>query len=133
MNYHVWPPTLKRSCSCFRFYFFLLKKIWKKAHNMVSLMLDPRFKAFCLGSSFIGHEQGKAILKNMTKNLCFLCILNVFIICIHWLNFEKDVVEQRVEEDRSLDIFEMTTSTIEPVRNLVNRELLIFRHYQVDF
>jgi hypothetical protein len=100
---------------------------------MVSLMLDPRFKAFCLGSSFIGHEQGKAILKNMTKNLCFLCILNVFIICIHWLNFEKDVVEQRVEEDRSLDIFEMTTSTIEPVRNLVNRELLIFRHYQVDF
>jgi len=34
-----------------------------KAHNMFSLMLDPRLKTFCLVSSLIGHEQGKAIVE----------------------------------------------------------------------
>jgi hypothetical protein len=32
----------------------------------------------------------------------------------------------------SLDIFEMTTNTSDPTMELVNRELLIFKHYQVD-
>jgi len=48
------------------------------------------------------------------------------------IEFERDVVDQRVEEDRNLDIFEMTTNTSEPTTELVNRELLIFKHYQVD-
>jgi len=48
------------------------------------------------------------------------------------IEFERDVVDQRVEEDRNLDIFEMTTNTREPTTELVNRELLIFKHYQVD-
>jgi hypothetical protein len=43
--------------------------------------------------------------------------------------FERSVVDQRVKKDMSLDIFEMTTNTIEPTIKLVNRELLIFRHY----
>jgi hypothetical protein len=30
---------------------------------MFSLMLDPRLKYRCLMSSFIGHEQGKAIVE----------------------------------------------------------------------
>ncbi len=50
----------------------------------------------------------------------------------HLHQFERDVVDQRVEEDRSLDLFEMTTNTSELVKELVNRELLIFKHYQVD-
>jgi hypothetical protein len=33
---------------------------------------------------------------------------------------KRDVVEQRVQEDRSLDIFEMTTSTSELVTELEN-------------
>jgi len=44
------------------------------------------FKNIPLMSSLIGHE--KQLLKNMTKNLCFLCFLNVIIICIHWFNFK---------------------------------------------
>jgi len=46
---------------------------------------------------------------------------------------ERGVVEQKVEEDRNLNIFEMTTNISELVTNLVNRKLLVFRHYQVDF
>jgi len=45
---------------------------------------------------------------------------------------ERGVVDQRVEEDKSLDIFEMITSTSGPTMELVNRELLIFKCYQVD-
>jgi hypothetical protein len=37
-----------------------------------------------------------------------------------------------VEKDKSLDIFEMIANTSEPTTKLVNRELLIFKHYQVD-
>jgi hypothetical protein len=45
---------------------------------------------------------------------------------------KRHVVEQEVEEDKSLDIFEMTISTSEPTIELVNKQLLIFRHYPVD-
>jgi hypothetical protein len=48
------------------------------------------------------------------------------------VEFKMDVVEQRVEKDKSLDIFGMIPSISEPTPELVNIEHLIFRHYQVD-
>jgi len=42
------------------------------------------------------------------------------------------IVDQGVEKDNSLDIFEMTTNTSEPTMELINREFFIFKHYQVD-
>jgi hypothetical protein len=48
------------------------------------------------------------------------------------VEFEKGVVDQKVEEDMSLDIFEMTTNTSEPSIKLINIKFLIFKHYQVD-
>jgi len=44
----------------------------------------------------------------------------------------KGIVDLRVRKDKSLDIFEMTINTSEPTTKLINRELLIFRRYQVD-
>jgi hypothetical protein len=41
------------------------------------------------------------------------------------VEFEKGVIDQRVEENKSLDIFEMTTSASEPTTKLVNKEFLI--------
>jgi hypothetical protein len=36
---------------------FLLKNIWKrKAHDMFFIMLDLKFKTFCLVSSLMGHD-----------------------------------------------------------------------------
>jgi hypothetical protein len=32
---------------------------------VLSLILDPKFKSFCLVSSFIGREQGVAIVKRI--------------------------------------------------------------------
>jgi hypothetical protein len=45
---------------------------------------------------------------------------------------EMGVVDQRVEEDNNLDIFEMIFSTSELATKLINKELLIFMCYQVD-
>jgi hypothetical protein len=54
--------------SSFRFFFFLLKKNEeRKAHNMFSLMLDPRFKTFHLVSSLGGHEHNKTIIDEYDK------------------------------------------------------------------
>ncbi len=73
----------------------------------------------------------RQLLKNMTKNLYFLCFWNVIIICIH-VEYERGVVDQRIEEENNLDIFEMTTNRSEPTMELVNRELLIFKFYYVN-
>jgi len=48
------------------------------------------------------------------------------------VEFEKGVVDQRVEEDMSLDIFEIIVSTSELAMELVNKKLLILRCYQVN-
>jgi hypothetical protein len=48
------------------------------------------------------------------------------------VEFERGVVDQKVEEDMSLDIFEMTTNTSEPSMKLINKEPLIFKRYQVN-
>jgi len=53
----------RRSYWGFRFFSFLLKKKWKKAHNMFYLMLVFKSKIIHLVSTFIGCEQGKAIVE----------------------------------------------------------------------
>jgi hypothetical protein len=62
----------KKGYSSFKFFFFLLKKSEeRKAHNMFSLMLDPRFKTFQLVSSLGGHEQDKAIVDEYDKKYLY--------------------------------------------------------------
>jgi serine phosphatase RsbU (regulator of sigma subunit) len=46
--------------------------------------------------------------------------------------FERGIVGKRVEEDRNLDIFEMTNNRSEPTMKLIIKELLTFMHYQRD-
>jgi hypothetical protein len=67
---------------------FLRKYEERKAHDMLLLMLDPRFKTFHLVSSLIGHEQGKAIVEEYDKKSLFPMFLKCYIICIHWLNMK---------------------------------------------
>jgi hypothetical protein len=104
----------------------------RKAHNMFSLMLDPRFKSLHLVFSFIGYEQGISIVEGYDQK----SLQPMFLKCFHHLhhveNYDIESTKHRSYENNSLDIFEMTTSTSELVVELVNRELLIFRRFQVD-
>jgi hypothetical protein len=46
--------------------------------------------------------------------------------------FENATIDQDVDEDYNLNIFEMIASTNEPTKEFVNRELLIFKRFQVE-
>jgi hypothetical protein len=111
---------------------FLKEYEERKAHNMFFLMLDPRFKTFGLVSSFTSCEQRKAIVEENDKNSLFPMLLKCYYHLHPLVEYERGVVDQKVEEDMNLDIFEMTTNTSEPSMELVNKKLLIFKHYQVD-
>jgi hypothetical protein len=73
----------------------------------------------------------RPLLKNMIKIFFFFKKK-----CHYYLHplaeFERGVVDQRIKKENSLDIFEMTANTIEPTMKLINRELLIFKRYQMD-
>jgi hypothetical protein len=46
-------------------FFLSFSKVYdkRKAHNMISFMLDPRYKNFHIISSFVGKEQGVALVE----------------------------------------------------------------------
>ncbi len=63
----------------------------------------------------------RPLLKNMTKKNLFPMLLKCHYHLHPLVEFERGVVDQKVEKDNSLDIFEMTTSTSEPTTKLTNR------------
>jgi hypothetical protein len=111
------------------YFLSLIKYEDRKAHNMLSLVLDFRFKTLCLVSSVINHEQGKAIVEQYDKKSLFPMLMKCYYHLHPLVEYEGGVVDERVEEDKNFDIFEMKTSISEPTTELVNRKLLIFRRY----
>ncbi len=124
----------KEVCVVIEFFFSFLRKFEKnKACNVLSLMLNPKFKNFCLVFSFIRKEQGVVIVKEYDKKSLYPMLLK----CHHHLHplveIESSFVNISVDEDCILGIFEQIANTSEPTKELVNRErVLIFRQYQVD-
>jgi len=97
---------------------------------MLSLMLDPGFKSFHLVSSFVGQEEGVNIVDEYDRRTLYPTLLK----CYHHLHpLTKSIgcVDQTSDEDSSLDIFQQTTSTSGPSKELVTKQLLIFIRYQV--
>jgi hypothetical protein len=45
---------------------------------------------------------------------------------------EFDITNPNIDANNNLNIFEMTISYNEPMREFVNKELLSFKHYHVD-
>ncbi len=50
---------------------FLRKYENKKAHNMISLMLDIRFKSLRIVSSFVRREQGMALVEEYDRKTLY--------------------------------------------------------------
>jgi hypothetical protein len=42
------------------------------------------------------------------------------------------MAKMQIDEESSLDIFEMSVRTSEPTKEVVNKELLMFKRFQVD-
>jgi len=112
---------------------FLKKFDERKAHNMLTLiLLDPRFKSFHLVSSFIACDQGVAIIEQYDTMSLYPMLMKCYYYLHPSIESNNDFANQRVYDDNILDIFQMITKNIKPTKKLVKRELLVFRHYQVD-
>ncbi len=113
--------------------FFLFKKTLKKEKltTCCILMVDPRFKSLCLVSSFVDREEGVSIVNEYDRRTLYLMLLKRY----HHLHPMTKIVgceNQIGDEDSNLDIFQQIGSPSEPSKELVTKELLIFKHYQVD-
>jgi len=45
------------------------------------------------------------------------------------IEFDNEFVDQRVDDDNNLDIFQMTLENTKPTKELVKRKLSIFQQY----
>jgi hypothetical protein len=80
------------------FFSFLKKYEKRKACNMFSLMLDPRFKTLHLVSLLIGCEQGKATVEEFDKKIFISSMIIKYYYHSHPLvESERGVVDQKVE------------------------------------
>jgi hypothetical protein len=50
----------------------------EKTHNMLTLMLDPRFNSLCLMFSFIGRDQGVAIVEQYDIMSLYLMLMKCY-------------------------------------------------------
>jgi hypothetical protein len=87
-------------------------------------MLDLRFKSFHLISSFVGWDESVSIVDEYDKRSLYPMLL----MCYHHLHpIIKFVgcVDQTIDEDYSLGIFQQITFTFEPTKEFITKELLI--------
>jgi hypothetical protein len=96
---------------------------------MFSLMLDPKFKTLGLRSFVLCPH---LLVEEYDKKFLFPMLLKCDYHLHPLVEFERGVIDQRIEEDYSLDILEMIANTIELSMKLINKELLFFKRYQVD-
>jgi hypothetical protein len=87
----------------------------RKVHNMISLILDPRFKSLCIVSSFVGREQGVALVEENDLKSLYPMLVKCHEHLHPLVRLDNNCGDQDIFElDCSLDIFEQATSTSEP-------------------
>jgi hypothetical protein len=83
-------------------------------------------------SFFIGCEQGIAIVEEYNAKSSH----PMFLKCYQHLHLvvesKNEFIDQIVDANYNLDMFEMATRTNEPTKEIVKKSFLIFRHYQMD-
>ncbi len=83
----------KEVCDVLNFFLSFLRKYKeKKAHNMVPLMLDPRFKSLHIISSFVGRDQ-EVVVKEYDKKSLYLMLVKCY---EHLHPYVKSFVNQDV-------------------------------------
>jgi hypothetical protein len=92
------------------------------------LTLNPWFKNLCLVPYFIGCEQIVVTVKVSLYPLLSKCDHNLHPL----VEFESGFANQRSGWEYNSDIFQMIINTSESMKKVVDKELLIFKQYQVD-
>jgi hypothetical protein len=98
---------------------FLKKYENKKTHNMISLMLNPRFKSLHIMSSFVGREQGVAIVEEYDRKTLYPMLMKCHDHLHPLVRLNRNCANQDIfEQDYTLGIFEQNASPSEPTKGL---------------
>ncbi len=112
---------IREVCGVFSSFLSILRKFEeRKAHNMLSFMLDPRFKSFCRISSFVGGKEGVSIVDEYDRRTLY----PMFLKCYHHLYpMTKFVgcINQTSDEDFNLDYFNRLHPQMSHQRDLPQR------------
>jgi hypothetical protein len=93
-------------------------------------MFDLRFKII---SSFVGREQGVALVEEYDRKSLYLMLVKCHEHLHPLVRLDTNSINQNIfEHNYNLNIFEQTANTNEPAEELVKMELLVFRRYQLD-
>jgi hypothetical protein len=96
-------------------------------------MLDSKYKSLCILFSFVGKEQGVAFVEEYDRKSLYPMLVKCHEHLHPLVKLETNSIDHNIfDQDCSLDIFEQIGSTSESVEELVKREFLIFRRYQLD-
>ncbi len=96
-------------------------------------MLDLMFKSFHIISSFVGKEQGVALVEEYDRKSLYFMLVKSHEHLHPLVRLDMNCIDQDIfEHDCNLDIFEQIASTCELAEELVKRELLGFKRYQLD-
>jgi hypothetical protein len=76
----LFASNIKRKVCCVLDFFLSFVRKFEKneVHNMLSLMVDPRFKSFHLIFSFFGREEGVSIVDEYDRRTLYPMLLKCF-------------------------------------------------------
>jgi hypothetical protein len=104
-----------------------------KAHNMIFLMLDPKFKSLHILSSFVGREQGVVLVEEYDRKSLYRMLVKCHEHLHPLVRLDRNCASHYIfGHECSLEIFEQIANTSELAEKLVKRELLVFKRYQLD-
>jgi hypothetical protein len=85
---------------------FLKKYKNRKVHNIISLMLNPRFKSFRIVSSFVGRGQGDVLVEEYDRKSLYPMLVKCHEHLHHLVRLNRNCANQDIlEQDCNLDIF----------------------------
>jgi hypothetical protein len=79
----------------------------EKTHNMLALMLDPRFNNLCLMIFFISRDQGVTIVEQYDIMSLYLMLMKCYYHLHSSIESKNCFVDQRMDDDNNLDIFQL--------------------------
>jgi hypothetical protein len=75
---------------------FLMKCKNKKTHNMISLMLDPRFKNLCIVSSFVEQDQSVSFVVKYDKKSLYPMLVKCHEHLHPLIRLDRNYVDQNI-------------------------------------
>ncbi len=77
---------------------FLKKYENMKAHNMIFLMLDPKFKSHHMVSSFVGREQGVVLVEEYDRKFLYPMLVKCHEHLYPLVRLNRNFVDQDIFE-----------------------------------